>query len=343
MPEWAPRRARTPSAIALAVSSDTAPCRSRSDGGTSSGSRLGRVCVADDATAEAGRRSPARRVICAAMSPPVQDSATASVRPCSRSRRRRPLRGSRRPRRRRAAEALGESPRRPRRASRRPAQRSPRARRAAGSCRGRRCGSRAPRRPTPRCPSSSSSRLDSPMPNVRSSVARTTGPPPRRAAMRGSTCSRSMRSSSRGTPGMQKKSARPCSSRKPGAVPIGLGSTSAPSGNHACWRCSPTSRARRCGRRPGSSRARRDRAGCARPKACAEHRRGEVVARGTEAARHEHDVAALRRAPERVGHVRGIVADRVWKCVSTSRPSSARRAATCWCRRSRRAAARLRS
>ena len=75
------------------------------------------------------------------------------------------------------------------------------------------------------------------MPMVRSSRARTTRPPPCRLARRGSTCSSTMRIISRGTPGRQKNSARSdprsTSSAKPGAVPIGLGSTSAPAGNQA--------------------------------------------------------------------------------------------------------------
>ena len=50
------------------------------------------------------------------------------------------------------------------------------------------------------------------------------------------TCSSSMRRSSRGTPGVKKKRARPMSSAKPHAVPIGLSITSAVVGSMACFR-----------------------------------------------------------------------------------------------------------
>ena len=49
-------------------------------------------------------------------------------------------------------------------------------------------------------------------------------------------CSSSMRRSSRGTPGVKKKRARPMSSAKPHAVPIGLSITSALAGSMACFR-----------------------------------------------------------------------------------------------------------
>ena len=56
------------------------------------------------------------------------------------------------------------------------------------------------------------------------------------ARIRGITCSSSMRRSSRGTPGVKKKRARPMSSAKPHAVPIGLSITSAVVGSMACFR-----------------------------------------------------------------------------------------------------------
>ena len=48
-------------------------------------------------------------------------------------------------------------------------------------------------------------------------------------------CSSSIRRSSRGTPGVKKKRARPMSSAKPQAVPIGLSITSAVTGSIACF------------------------------------------------------------------------------------------------------------
>ena len=166
------------------------------------------------------------------------------------------------------------------------------------------------RRPTPRCPSARRRGSTRPCRTCAAASRARPGPPPRRAAMRGSTCSRSMRSSSRGTPGMQKKSARPCSSRKPGAVPIGFGSTSAPSGNHAC--CAlfsdisrPTLRknARIVSSTAGSSR-------CARPKACA----STAEVRSSRVGPRPPDTSTMslrsRRALERVDHVRRIVAHR---------------------------------
>ena len=48
-------------------------------------------------------------------------------------------------------------------------------------------------------------------------------------------CSSSMRRSSRGTPGVKKKRARPMSRAKPQAVPIGLSITSAVVGSIACF------------------------------------------------------------------------------------------------------------
>ena len=50
------------------------------------------------------------------------------------------------------------------------------------------------------------------------------------------TCSSSMRLSSRGTPGVKKKRARPMSMAKPQAVPMGLSMTSAVVGSIACLR-----------------------------------------------------------------------------------------------------------
>ena len=55
------------------------------------------------------------------------------------------------------------------------------------------------------------------------------------ARSRGMICSSSMRRSSRGTPGVKKKRARPMSSAKPQAVPIGLSITSAVVGSIACF------------------------------------------------------------------------------------------------------------
>ena len=108
---------------------------------------------------------------------------------------------------------------------------------------------------------SSASSVDSPIPNVRSNTARTTcrsarstGAPTGAArdpptvaptvasektssrSIRGRTCSSIIRSSSRGTPGMAKKTALPSRIENPGAVPIGFGSTSASVGKNACLR-----------------------------------------------------------------------------------------------------------
>ena len=129
---------------------------------------------------------------------------------------------------------------------------------------------------------------------------------------------------------MQKKSARPCSSRKPGAVPIGFGSTSAPSGNHAC--CAlfsvisrPTLRkkARIVSSTAGSSR-------CARPKACAstaEVRSSRVGPRPPETSTMS---LRSRRAPEGVDHVGGIVAHRGVVSASRCRArAAAPRGTTC--------------
>ncbi len=55
-------------------------------------------------------------------------------------------------------------------------------------------------------------------------------------ARRGTTCSANICFISRGTPGMKKNQARPIFTAKPGAVPIGFGSTSLASGISACLR-----------------------------------------------------------------------------------------------------------
>jgi hypothetical protein len=60
--------------------------------------------------------------------------------------------------------------------------------------------------------------------------------PSKRARRRGMICSSSMRCSSRGTPGVKKNRARPMSTAKPQAVPIGLSRISAPAGSIACLR-----------------------------------------------------------------------------------------------------------
>ena len=76
----------------------------------------------------------------------------------------------------------------------------------------------------------------SPMPKVWKRFSRVTPGSPPSASRRGSSCSSSIRFSSRGTPGVKKKRARPMVTAKPQAVPIGLSMNSAPSGSIACLR-----------------------------------------------------------------------------------------------------------
>src|SRR5690606_12384201 len=64
-------------------------------------------------------------------------------------------------------------------------------------------------------------------------MRRSTGANGKSARSSGSTCSRIISSSSRGTPGMTKKRQAPIDSAKPSAVPIGLASSRAPWGEPA--------------------------------------------------------------------------------------------------------------
>ena len=83
-------------------------------------------------------------------------------------------------------------------------------------------------------PSISSAR-DSPIPNVWKRLSFVTPLMPPSASRRGITCSSSMRRISRGTPGVNRKRARPMVTAKPQAVPIGLSMNSAFSGSIACF------------------------------------------------------------------------------------------------------------
>ena len=254
IPKSLPNRSRTPSAIARTDASDTAPSLSITAAGTPSIAIFASFEY-ETTPPKKYAEEPGTSVNRSAISPPVQDSAVAIVRPRLTNSRPTTLSIVSVP------SPYTTSPIRSRIAVTASAIFASASSIVAARATGRRkLSGKLVRKPNSTFPSrirspSSASSVDSPIPNVASKAARTTcfSRPPensaRRTPIRGITCSSIIRSSSRGTPGIAKKTACPgrasspslpplraASIEKPGAVPIGFSRTSASSGKKACFR-----------------------------------------------------------------------------------------------------------